>query len=209
MRIYSSRRRPMGRSATGSFCRGSGVIFGACTPPGSHRPRIAAGCGRRLLVPVDAKVSWVCVRGRGDPTADVDGSRRAARVTPGFVGGVARGGWAALGQTGGMATPSDADPEATVRVPVRVKPGASTERVGGAYEGPSGLALIVAVTARAVDGRATEAALKAVARTLGVRRTAVRIRSGGRSRDKVIEVSVDGSEHSAEVTARWRKLVGR
>lgn len=26
---------------------GSGVIFASCTPPGSHRPRVAAGCVRR------------------------------------------------------------------------------------------------------------------------------------------------------------------
>ena len=42
---------------------------------------------------------------------------------------------------------------------VRVRPGASRTAVGGRYDGPLGPALVVAVTAPAVDGRATEAAL--------------------------------------------------
>ena len=45
--------------------------------------------------------------------------------------------------------------------------GASRTRVGGRYDGPHGPALVVAVHAPAVDGRATEAARRALAEALG------------------------------------------
>ncbi|HZN18665.1 MAG TPA: DUF167 domain-containing protein [Micromonosporaceae bacterium] len=73
-------------------------------------------------------------------------------------------------------------------IAVRVRPGASRIQVGGVYAGPGGPALVVAVTAPAVDGRATEAARKALAAALGVRPAAVRLRSGAASRDKLFEV---------------------
>jgi len=71
-------------------------------------------------------------------------------------------------------------------VAIRVKPGAARARVGGSY-GDTG-ALIVAVTERAVDGRATAAALRAVAAALGVPRSAVTLLIGAASRDKVLLV---------------------
>ena len=71
-----------------------------------------------------------------------------------------------------------------MRVSIRVRPGASRTRVGGTY----GDALVVAVSARAVDGKATEAALAALADALGIRRRDVRLVSGATSRDKVVEV---------------------
>lgn len=72
---------------------------------------------------------------------------------------------------------------------VRVRPGASRTRVGGRYEGSAGPALVVAVTAPAVDGRATEAALRATAEALGLRRSALTLRLGETSRDKVFTAS--------------------
>lgn len=72
-----------------------------------------------------------------------------------------------------------------VRVTIRVKPGASRSRVGGDHDG----ALIVAVTARAVDGRATEAALVTLAEALGLRRRDVILVTGFASRVKVVEVA--------------------
>ncbi len=56
--------------------------------------------------------------------------------------------------------------------------------MGGAYDG----VLVVAVAARAVEGKATEAALRAVADALGVRRSDVRLVTGVRSRDKIVEI---------------------
>jgi uncharacterized protein len=78
-------------------------------------------------------------------------------------------------------------PAPAVRIAIRVKPGASRTRVGGTY-GADG-ALVVAVSERAVDGKATEAALKALAEALGVPRRNVRLVSGVTSRDKVAEIS--------------------
>jgi uncharacterized protein YggU (UPF0235/DUF167 family) len=57
--------------------------------------------------------------------------------------------------------------------------------VGGEYGG----ALVVRVSARAVDGQATAATLAAVAEAFGVRRHAVTLVAGGTSRTKIIEVA--------------------
>ena len=51
--------------------------------------------------------------------------------------------------------------------------------------------LIVAVQAPAVDGRATEAALKELAKALGCPVRAVRLVSGATSRTKTVEVPDD------------------
>jgi uncharacterized protein YggU (UPF0235/DUF167 family) len=91
-----------------------------------------------------------------------------------------------------------------VRIRVRVKPGASRTRVGGRYDGPAGPALVVAVTARAVEGRATEAVLQAVAEALGVRRSAVTLVRGSTSRDKLLDVT--GAEN--ETLSRLDRLLG-
>jgi uncharacterized protein YggU (UPF0235/DUF167 family) len=88
-----------------------------------------------------------------------------------------------------------------VSVAVRVKPGAARTRVGGCHAGPYGAALVVAVTEPAVDGRATAAALRAVAEALGVRPTAVRLRTGTASRDKVFELTGAPEGIEARITA--------
>jgi uncharacterized protein YggU (UPF0235/DUF167 family) len=82
-------------------------------------------------------------------------------------------------------------------VAVRVRPGAGRTRVGGRYEGPHGPALIVAVGAPAVDGKATEAVRQALAAALGVRPRAVVLRIGASSRDKVFTVAGDVGERLA------------
>ncbi|GIF05769.1 DUF167 domain-containing protein [Actinoplanes siamensis] len=81
-----------------------------------------------------------------------------------------------------------------VSVAVRVRPGAGRTRVGGTYAGPHGAALIVAVGAPAVDGRATEAVRRALAGALGVRAADVTLRVGATSRDKVFTVAAPASE---------------
>ncbi len=72
-----------------------------------------------------------------------------------------------------------------VRITVRVRPGSSRPGVGGEHDG----ALVVRVSARAVDGQATVAALDAVAVAFGVRRRAVTLVAGATSRTKVLEVA--------------------
>jgi hypothetical protein len=87
---------------------------------------------------------------------------------------------------------------------VRVRPGASRTRVGGRYDGPRGAALVVAVTAPAIDGRATEAALQATAEALGLRRTRLELHSGESSRDKVFRVTTP----PADLAERLAALLG-
>ncbi|WP_246595815.1 DUF167 domain-containing protein [Actinoplanes auranticolor] len=82
-------------------------------------------------------------------------------------------------------------------VAVRVRPGAGRTRVGGRYEGPHGPALIVAVGAPAVDGKATEAVRQALAGALGVRARDVTLKVGATSRDKVFAVAGDVGERVA------------
>ena len=69
-----------------------------------------------------------------------------------------------------------------------VRPGSARPGVGGERSG----ALVVRVSARAVDGKATEAALAAVAAAFGVRRRAVTLVAGASSRSKILEV--EGAE---------------
>jgi len=115
------------------------------------------------------------------------------------------GGTSTRAGTHGPAAPgtSGASPRAaSTTVAVRVKPGASRAQVGGRYDGPYGPALVVAVTAPAVDGRATEAARRALAEALELRAAQVELRSGAASRDKLFTVLAD----AAEVESRVRRL---
>lgn len=93
-----------------------------------------------------------------------------------------------------------------MRVEIRVRPGASRTRVGGSHDGR----LVVAVSARAVDGAATEAALAAVAEAFGVRRRAVTLVRGVTSRDKVVEINTGGASPTADdadLALRLRELL--
>ncbi|WP_194926447.1 DUF167 domain-containing protein [Catenulispora pinisilvae] len=89
-----------------------------------------------------------------------------------------------------------------VRIPIRVKPGSSRTRVGGRYGRTS---LIVSVSAKAINGAATEAALRAVAEALGMPRRTVVLITGASSRDKVLGVS---SEDPDTVRELVRDLLG-
>lgn len=71
-----------------------------------------------------------------------------------------------------------------MRAAIRVKPGSGRTVVGGRYDD----ALVVRVRERAVDGRATEAALRALAEALGVRRADVHLVTGSTSRTKIVEI---------------------
>ena len=72
-----------------------------------------------------------------------------------------------------------------MRLTVWVRPGSARPGVGGDHDG----ALVVRVTARAVDGRATAAALTAIADAFGVRRHAVTLVAGPASRMKIVDVA--------------------
>jgi uncharacterized protein len=88
-------------------------------------------------------------------------------------------------------------------IAVRVKPGAGRNRVGGRHDGAYGPAVVVAVTAAAVDGRANEAVLRVLADALQVRRSVLLVRAGAKSRDKLIALS-DPPDDIAERIGRLR-----
>ena len=81
-------------------------------------------------------------------------------------------------------------------------PGCRADPGGRSLCGPHGPALIIAVGAPAVDGKATEAVRRALAGALAVRPGDVTLRLGATSRDKVFTVTAAG----AEVLARLAEL---
>jgi uncharacterized protein YggU (UPF0235/DUF167 family) len=85
-----------------------------------------------------------------------------------------------------------------MRITIRVRPGSAYPGVGGEHAG----ALVVRVSARAVDGKATEAALAAVAGAFGVRRSAVTLVSGAASRIKIIDVVTGDPAILADLLAK-------
>jgi uncharacterized protein len=85
-----------------------------------------------------------------------------------------------------------------MRITIRVRPGSAHPGVGGEHAG----ALVVRVSARAVDGKATEAALAAVAVAFGVRRSAVSLVSGAASRTKIIDVATGDPQVLADLLTK-------
>ena len=80
---------------------------------------------------------------------------------------------------------------AVVRTWLRVTPGSSRPGVGGSYPRPGEPALQVRVRERAVDGRASRAALALVAEALGLPARDVSLDVGPRSRDKLVAIHTD------------------
>ena len=88
-----------------------------------------------------------------------------------------------------------------MRVPIRVRTGASRPGVGGNYDGR----LVVAVAARPVDGAANAAVLAAAAAAFGLRTADVTLVAGVTSRSKVLFLAGD----PALLAARLRQLLAR
>ena len=72
----------------------------------------------------------------------------------------------------------------TVSFAVRVQPRASRDEIAGAVEG----AMKIRLCAPAVENRANETLIELLARVLKTPKSAVRIRSGGQSRTKRVEI---------------------
>ena len=89
-------------------------------------------------------------------------------------------------------------PMSSLKISVRAKPGAKRTHVGGAV----GDALAVAVTAPAVDGKANDAVIEALADAFGVKKREVSVLHGHTGRDKVMQIEGD----SAHLTARLNQL---
>jgi uncharacterized protein YggU (UPF0235/DUF167 family) len=97
-----------------------------------------------------------------------------------------------------------ADDDGACTLAVRVRPGASRTQVGGTYGDGPDAPLLVAVTARAVDGAATEAVLRAVAEALGLRPRQVTLLRGATNRDKLLQIG----QPPADLAARIDRLRG-
>jgi len=89
-----------------------------------------------------------------------------------------------------------------MRVQIYVRANSSKGGVGGDFDG----ALVVRVAEPPDAGRATEAALRAVASALNVPRRSVSLVRGARSRRKLLEVEA-GSEGSRRVQAAIDRLL--
>lgn len=84
---------------------------------------------------------------------------------------------------------------------MRVRPGARADAVGGRWDGPRGTALLVAVRARAVEGRANSAVTDLLAAAFGLRRADIVIVTGHRGRDKIVEMAGDDVALGARLAA--------
>lgn len=82
-----------------------------------------------------------------------------------------------------------------MRFSVRVFPGSRRPGVGGTFGPSEGEVLVVRVATPAVEGRANQAVVKALAAAFSVRPGAVRIVGGATSRLKLVEV--DGASRQA------------
>jgi uncharacterized protein YggU (UPF0235/DUF167 family) len=89
-------------------------------------------------------------------------------------------------------------PASAIRVRIRVRPGSARPGVGGQHDG----ALVVRVQQPAVDSKATEAALAALATALGVPRRDVTLVTGATSRTKVAEVRTQDEPGLRQLVAR-------
>ena len=89
-------------------------------------------------------------------------------------------------------------------VPVRLTPGASSDRIDGWDSDAEGRPVLKArVRARPVEGEANAALLKLLAKSLGVPKSAVTLDRGGQLRTKMISVAGLSSE---ELCARLTGL---
>lgn len=80
-----------------------------------------------------------------------------------------------------------------MKILVKAKPGAKKayikEEPQGLFKDTAERKFVVAVTERAVEGRANEAIVAALAEHFNVSRSGIKIVSGARSKEKVIEIS--------------------
>lgn len=75
------------------------------------------------------------------------------------------------------------------KLPIRLTPGASADRIDGWDVDVEGRPVLkVRVRARPVEGEANEALVKLMARALGVPKSAVAIQRGGQSRTKILVI---------------------
>lgn len=88
------------------------------------------------------------------------------------------------------------------RLPVKLTPGASADRIDGWDADADGRPVLkVRVRARPVEGEANAALIQLLAKSLGVPRSSVSFARGGQSRLKMIEVvGLDDDDLQARLT---------
>ncbi len=88
------------------------------------------------------------------------------------------------------------------RLPVRLTPGASADRIDGWDVDADGRPVLkVRVRARPVEGEANAALVKLIAKALGVPKSAVVLQRGGQSRTKMLEIAdLTGDEAKRRLT---------
>lgn len=88
------------------------------------------------------------------------------------------------------------------RLPVKLTPGASADRIDGWDVDPDGRPVLkVRVRARPVEGEANDALIRLLAKALGLSRSSVSLARGGQSRLKMIVVEgLDDTELRARLT---------
>ncbi|WP_396594674.1 DUF167 family protein [Brevundimonas sp. R86498] len=88
------------------------------------------------------------------------------------------------------------------RLPIKLTPGASADRIDGWDVDPEGRPLLkVRVRARPVEGEANAALILLLAKALGLSRSSVSLARGGQSRLKMVEVEgLDDTELRARLT---------
>lgn len=88
------------------------------------------------------------------------------------------------------------------RLPVKLTPGASADRIDGWDVDPEGRPVLkVRVRARPVEGEANAALILLLARALGLPRSAVTLTRGGQSRLKmIVVVGLDDADLRARLT---------
>jgi len=96
-----------------------------------------------------------------------------------------------------------------VRLAVRLAPKAAASRIVGLIEdGSGGVALKVAVTAPPEAGKANDALLALLAKTLGLKRRDIQLVLGAADRRKLLHIAGDPAALAAQLTERlgpWLK----
>jgi len=91
------------------------------------------------------------------------------------------------------------------RLPIKLQPGASSDRIDGWDVDAEGRPVLkVRVRARPVDGEANAALIRFLAKALGVSKSSVELARGGQSRLKIVEIASLGD---AELKTRLDSLV--
>jgi uncharacterized protein (TIGR00251 family) len=94
-----------------------------------------------------------------------------------------------------------------VRVAIRLAPRARANRIDGiAPSTPGGFVLKVAVTAPPAENRANDALIAVLAKTWGLPRRHISIVSGGKSRNKIVQIAGEPRELRQRLTAALAQL---